>query len=64
MKASWRTTVTGILTIIIAVASAALSFLKTGTLPDWGILSAAVVSGVGLITARDANVTSEQQGIK
>lgn len=62
--ASWKTTLTGVLTIITAITSAALGYFKTGVLPDFGILIAAIMSGVGLITARDANVSSEQQGIK
>lgn len=54
---SWKTTATGILTIITAIGSAALAYFKTGTLPDFGLLSAAVMAGVGLLTAKDAQVT-------
>ena len=55
---SWKTTVTGVLTILVAIGSAGITFLKTGTLPDWGVLVAAVTSGVGLIMAKDSQVTS------
>ena len=54
---SWKTTVAGIVTIIVAVGNAVLTYLKTGTLPDFGILIAAVTAGIGLIKAKDANVT-------
>lgn len=48
-----KTTITGILTIVIAVATAAASFLKSGT-ADFGTLVAAITIGVGLIKAADA----------
>ena len=54
---SWKTTTTGILTIIVALGSAALGFLKTGTIPDLGALVAAIMAGIGLITAKDTDVT-------
>jgi uncharacterized membrane protein (GlpM family) len=64
MNASIKTTVTGALTILVAVFSAALGYFKTGTLPDFGTLIAAITAGIGLIAARDNNVTSEQAGAK
>ncbi len=64
MKASWKTLASGILTIIVAITSAALNYIKTGVLPDFGVLIAAITSGVGLILARDEGVTSEQAGAK
>jgi hypothetical protein len=51
---NWKTTVTGILSIVVALASAGLAFLKTGSVPDIGTLIAAVTAGVGLIVAKDA----------
>lgn len=54
---SWKTTVTGILTIIVAIGSAAVTFLKSGVMPDFGTLIAAITAGIGLITAKDSNVT-------
>lgn len=61
---SWKTTLTGILTIVTAIGSAALAYLKSGVLPDFGVLSAAVMAGVGLLYSRDNSVTSEQAGAK
>lgn len=54
---NWKTTVTGILTIVVALGSAALGFFKTGTIPDLGALVAAITAGIGLITAKDSDVT-------
>lgn len=48
-----KTTALGIITIVAAVANAALSFLKTGT-ADYGALIAAVTAGIGLLKAADA----------
>lgn len=64
MNASWKTTVTGILTIVVAVGNAAINYLKAGTLPDFTGLITAVTAGVGLIAARDNGVTSESAGAK
>jgi len=54
MTKNLKTTATGVLTIVIAVASAVLGFLKSGAIPDFGTLIAAVTAGVGLILAKDA----------
>lgn len=54
---NWKTTVMGILTIIVALGNAALGFFKTGAIPDLGVLVAAITAGIGLITAKDSNVT-------
>lgn len=51
---NWRTSTLGVLTIIVAVAGAGKTFLATGQVPDISAVVAAVVAGVGLITARDA----------
>jgi hypothetical protein len=51
---NWKTTATGVLSIVVAVAGAAVEFLKTGKVPDLAILFAAVIAGVGLIKAADA----------
>ena len=34
------------------------------TVPEWGAVVAAIIAGIGLIAARDNNVTSEQAGVK
>lgn len=54
---NWKTTVTGILTIVVALGSAALGFFESGSVPDLGTLVAAITAGIGLITAKDGNVT-------
>jgi len=48
-----KTTVLGVLTIVVAVANAAISFLKTGTF-DFASAATAVTAGYGLIKAHDA----------
>ena len=65
-KASWRTTLTGALAILVAVAGALKAELDgdAATVADWGAVSAAVIAGVGLILARDAKVSSQQEGIR
>lgn len=60
---SLKTTSLGILTIVAAIVGAAKAIL-TGATVDWSTAIAAVTSGIGLIMARDNNVTSEQAGAK
>ncbi len=61
---SWRTTTMGVLAILSALIGAAQALIdgNPATNPDWTTLSAAVLAGVGLITARDNGVTSEAAG--
>jgi hypothetical protein len=63
---SWRTTVTGIITIVAAVLTAAKLLIDGDpmTNPDWTMTLAAIAAGWGLIHARDNKVTSEQAGAK
>ena len=63
---SWRTTTTGFLAIAAALCGAGIALLdgNPNTNPDWASVSAAIMAGVGLITARDNTVTSEQAGVK
>lgn len=58
-----RTTVAGIAAIVAAIAGAASAWAN-GQPVDYASALAAIMAGIGLITARDANVSSEQQGIK
>ncbi len=52
---NYKTTILGVLTIIVAVASAAKSFLATGSVPDIAALTTAVLAGWGLVMAKDNN---------
>ncbi len=63
MNKSWKTTVTGLLTIVVVLAGAVKAYL-TGVAIDYPTVISAITAGVGLITARDNNVTSEQAGAK
>ena len=49
-----KTTATGVLSIVIAISSGVLSFLKTGSIPDLAPILSAVTAGIGLILAKDA----------
>ena len=51
---SLKTTITGVLTIVVAVADFALRFIKTGSIGDITATITAVSAGVGLIMARDS----------
>ena len=63
---SWRTTVAGIGAILVAVGSALSATFDNDpmTVADWGTVVAAIIAGIGLITARDNDVSSEQAGAK
>jgi hypothetical protein len=50
---NWKTSTTGVLAIIIAVAGGAKTYLSTGQIPDIAALAAAVMAGWGLIVAKD-----------
>jgi hypothetical protein len=52
---NWKTTTTGILAIVIAVAGGAKAYIGTGQVPDIAALAAAVMAGWGLIVAKDNN---------
>ena len=61
---SWKTTAAGVLAIIAAGATAlaALFDADPSTVPNWDAVVVATLAGVGLIFARDNNVTSEAAG--
>ena len=63
---SSKTTALGILSILAALCGAAVLMLDSdpATNPDWTTLIAAIAAGVGLIKARDNDVTSEKAGAK
>jgi hypothetical protein len=56
---SWRTTALGIITIITAITGVVQSLIDNdpATNPDLTVAIAAVISGIGLIMAKDAKVT-------
>jgi len=51
---NWKTTTLGVATIISAISTGLVGFLKTGQIPELGAIIAAVTAGIGLIVARDA----------
>ena len=63
---SWRTTTTGILAIVVAIAGAVKAELDgdVTTTADWGAVAAAIIAGIGLIAARDNRVSSQYVGIR
>ena len=60
---SYKTTLAGIAAILVAAASV-FTGLSDGTAVDWTAVIGAVIAGIGLIAARDNNVSSEQAGAK
>lgn len=57
---SWRTTTLGITTVIMAIAGAIQALLDNdpATNPDLPVAVAAILSGLGLIFARDAKAAA------
>ena len=66
MKQSWKTTAAGIAAIVAAAATAVVALFDADptTVPDWGAVAAACMAGLGLVFARDNNVSSEAAGAK
>jgi hypothetical protein len=66
MTKSWKTSLAGIATIGVVVF-AALEAQFDGnplTTANWGAVVASVIAGIGLLAARDNNVSSEEAGAK
>jgi hypothetical protein len=51
---NWKTTLTGVLTLVVTIAGAGLHYLQTGALPDLTPIIAGVTAGWGLVVAGDA----------
>lgn len=66
LGASYRTSILGIIAIVTALTNAAQAIFDgdPATVFDLDTTIAAVAAGIGLIVARDKNVSSEAQGIK
>jgi len=63
---SWKTTVAGVAAILTAVGAALTALFDNDPTPvfDVATTSAAVMAGIGLIMARDNDVSSEEAGAK
>ena len=63
---SWKTTLAGIGTILTAIGFALTAQFDSDplTVVNWTTTIAAFMAGIGLITARDNNRTSEDVGAK
>ena len=63
---SWRTTVAGVGTILASVGFALKAIFDGDptTNVDFPVLVAGITAGIGLITARDNKVSSEEAGAK
>lgn len=63
---SWKTTLTGIAAILTAVGAALTAIFDNNpnTTIDVAVTASAIMAGIGLIFARDNNVTSEDAGAK
>lgn len=66
MRNSWKTTITGILMIVGSISALLLKFFNGEAVDsdEWATALAAIVAGIGLITARDNDKTSEETGAK
>lgn len=63
---SWKTTVTGIAAVLTAIGSALTALFDNdpNTTLDVAVTASAIMAGIGLIFARDNNVSSEDAGAK
>ena len=61
---SWKTTASAIVVILLAVFTAVGAMVDSDpeTAPDWNIVAAEIMAGVGLFMARDNDKTSAEAG--
>jgi peptidoglycan/LPS O-acetylase OafA/YrhL len=66
MKGSWKTSAAGIAAIVVAIASCVQAAFDgdPATTPNYEVAIAAIITGLGLIFARDNGVSSESAGAK
>lgn len=65
MIKSWKTTVTGLLQFLVILWAEIQFLLDTDPLtnPDWSLIAASLFAFIGLLTARDNDVSSEAAGV-
>jgi len=51
---SWKTTISGVLTAVVAVSSAVINTIN-GEPVDWTAVIAAITVSIGLLAAKDSN---------
>jgi len=66
MNGSWKTSAAGIAAIVVAIASCVQAQFDgdPATVPSYEVAIAAIITGLGLIFARDNGVSSESAGAK
>ena len=59
MSKNWKTTGAGVAAIVVAAGAilTAMTDNDPATNPDWAALVAAVIAGIGLIFAKDSNIS-------
>jgi hypothetical protein len=63
---NWKTSIFGTGGLLVIVANVASMLLDgdPATNPDWSVVFAAAMPSLGVLFARDANVTSKELGLK
>ena len=66
VTSSWKTTTVAILLAVDAGLHAAMALMDNDplTVPDWNMVVVLVVAAVGMLFARDANVSSQDAEIR